>query len=235
MPVKVDPAARFWDRIAERYARRPVADEATYQRKLAKTREYLRPDMQVLELGCGTGSTAIAHAPYVAHVRAIDVSPSMIAIARAKAQTASISNVDFEVSNIDDLEVPDGSVDAVLLLSVLHLLEDKTAVIRRVHRMLRPGGVLVTSTPCLRDAWKYVAIMTLAGPLGRRLGFMPEVVHMFTMDALVATIADVGFDIEQRWRPARDKAAFIVGRKRGDSPALQPDVAPAHGGGRVGA
>lgn len=50
-------STRFWDRIAARYARKPVADEAAYQKKLAVTREYLRPDMEVLELGCGTGFT----------------------------------------------------------------------------------------------------------------------------------------------------------------------------------
>ena len=52
-------SARFWDRIAERYSKSPVADEAAYQKKLQVTREYFRPDMEVLEIGCGTGSTAI--------------------------------------------------------------------------------------------------------------------------------------------------------------------------------
>ena len=45
-------SGRFWDRSAERYSKRPVADEASYQKKLAITREYFRPDMQVLEFGC---------------------------------------------------------------------------------------------------------------------------------------------------------------------------------------
>ena len=55
--------SRFWDRVAEGYAKKPVADEAAYQKKLQVTRDYFRPDMEVLEFGCGTGSTAIAHAP----------------------------------------------------------------------------------------------------------------------------------------------------------------------------
>ena len=61
--------SKFWDRHAERYAKSPVADEASYQKKLQVTREYLRPDMEILEFGCGTGSTAITHAPYVKHIR----------------------------------------------------------------------------------------------------------------------------------------------------------------------
>ena len=52
-------STRFWDRIAERYARKPVPDEAVYQEKLKVTREYFRADTDVLEIGCGTGSTAI--------------------------------------------------------------------------------------------------------------------------------------------------------------------------------
>ena len=77
---------QFWDRIAEKYARRPVADEATYERKLAVTREYLTLESVVLELGCGTGSTAIAHAPFVKQVDATDLSPAMIGIAKRKAE-----------------------------------------------------------------------------------------------------------------------------------------------------
>ena len=66
--------SKFWDKIAEKYAKRPIADEAAYQRKLAVTRDYFRPDMEVLEFGCGTGTTAINHAPYVKHIRATDIS-----------------------------------------------------------------------------------------------------------------------------------------------------------------
>jgi ubiquinone/menaquinone biosynthesis C-methylase UbiE len=113
---------RFWDRIAERYAKKPVGDEAAYQRKLATTREYFRPDMEVLEIGCGTGSTAIAHAPYVAHIRATDISDRMIEIAREKAAAANVRNVTFETRGVEDLDVARESVDAVLALSLLHLL-----------------------------------------------------------------------------------------------------------------
>src|SRR5210317_750355 len=96
---------KFWDRIAKRYAKRPVGNEAAYQRKLATSREYFRPDMEVLEIGCGTGSTAIAHAPYVRHIRASDISDRMIEIAREKAAAAKVGNVTFETGAIEDLDV----------------------------------------------------------------------------------------------------------------------------------
>ncbi|MCP4319127.1 MAG: methyltransferase domain-containing protein [Hyphomicrobiales bacterium] len=94
--------SRFWDKIAERYSRKPVADEDAYQRKLQVTREYLRPDMEVLEFGCGTGSTAIAHAPYVKHIEAIDISSKMIEIAHGKADAGKVENVTFEQATIED-------------------------------------------------------------------------------------------------------------------------------------
>jgi SAM-dependent methyltransferase len=99
-------SAKFWDRIAERYARKPVPDEAVYQRKLEITRSYFRPNMEVLELGRGTGSTAIAHASHVKHIRAVDISSRMLAIAAAKAAEARVDNVTFERATSDAREAP---------------------------------------------------------------------------------------------------------------------------------
>jgi len=203
------PSAKFWDRIAERYARRPVADEASYRTKLQVTRSYFRPDMKVLEFGCGTGSTAIAHAPHVRHIQAIDVSSKMLAIARAKAAAAGVTNVTFEQAAIDDFDAPEGTYDAVLGLSILHLLEDKEAAIARVHAMLKPGGVFVTSTACLGDSMKY---LKLVAPVGRALGLMP-LVRVFTAKDLEKSLTDAGFAIDHLWQPGKDKAVFIVAMK----------------------
>ncbi len=168
--------SRFWDRIAERYSKRPIADEEAYQKKLQVTREYLRPDMEVLEFGCGTGSTAFSHAPYVNHIQAIDISSKMIEIAQRKTDAKNVENVAFERSAIDEFSVPDQAFDAVLGLSILHLLENKEDVISKVHEMLKPGGVFVTSTACLGDTMKFFKVVA---PIGEFLGLMP-LVKVFT-------------------------------------------------------
>jgi len=200
---------KFWDRIADRYAKRPVADEASYQKKLQVTQEYLRPDIEVLEFGCGTGSTALVHAPFVKHIRAIDVSQRMIEIAQGKAEAAKIENVSFERATIEDFSAPDGSFDAVLGLSILHLLEDKEAVIAKVHSLLKPGGIFATSTACLGDTMKWFKVIA---PIGRFLGLMP-LVRVFTTKDLQDSLADAGFAIDFQWQPARGKAVFIVAKK----------------------
>jgi cyclopropane fatty-acyl-phospholipid synthase-like methyltransferase len=68
----MDRETAFWNKLADKYSRRPIADEAAYQKKLDVTRQYFEPDMEVLEIGCGTGTTAIAHAPFVKHIHATE-------------------------------------------------------------------------------------------------------------------------------------------------------------------
>lgn len=202
-------AARFWDWIADRYARQPVADAAAYEHKLAVTREYLRPDMEVLEFGCGTGTTALEHAAFVRRIHAIDVSARMVAIARDKAEHAGVANVDFEQAAFDDCAGADRTWDAVLGLNVMHLLDDPDGAPGRIHRMLKPGGVFVTSTPCIGDMG--IGLRLLAGAL-RLLPFLPAV-RVFGEDEFVRALEAAGLCIVHRWRPGPGKATFIVARR----------------------
>ena len=200
---------KFWNKIAERYSRQPIADEASYQKKLQVTRQYLQPDMQVLEFGCGTGSTAIAHAPHVKHIRAIDISAKMLEIARSKASAANVDNIAFEELTIEALGVPDRTFDVVLGLSILHLLADKEAAIAKVYRMLVPGGVFITSTTCLGNSMQWFKFVA---PIGKFLGLIP-LVEVFTVKELEGSMTDAGFEIDYQWQPSQDKAVFVVAKK----------------------
>jgi ubiquinone/menaquinone biosynthesis C-methylase UbiE len=201
--------SKFWDKHADRYSKRPVADEDAYRKKLQITRQYLKPDMEVLEFGCGTGSTAIAHAPYVKHIQAIDISTKMIEIAQAKAAANNVENVTFRTSSIDEFSVPDQTFDAVLGLSILHLLDNKEEVISKVHKMLKPGGVFVTSTVCIGDMMKFFKVI---GPIGKFFGLLP-VLDVFTAKELEDSLTDAGFEIAHQWQPGKGKAVFIVAKK----------------------
>ncbi|MDJ0675344.1 MAG: class I SAM-dependent methyltransferase [Calothrix sp. MO_167.B42] len=204
-------SAKFWDKIAERYSKQPIADEAAYQKKLQVTQEYFHPDMEVLEFGCGTGSTAIIHAPYVKHIRAIDISSKMIEIAQGKAEAQNIKNVTFEQLTIDELSVSDCTFDVVLGLSILHLLSNKEQVIAKVHQMLKPGGIFVTSTACLGDTMKWFKIIA---PIGKFFGLFP-LVKVFTVKELEDSLIAAGFVIDYQWQPSKNKAVFIVAKKAG--------------------
>ena len=197
--------------MANRYSRSPIADEAAYQKKLRVTRDYFRPDMEVLEFGCGTGSTAIVHAPYVKHILAIDFSSKMLKIAQGKADANNVKNITFRRASIDEFSVPDQTLDAVLGLSILHLLDNKDDVIAKVHKMLKPGGVFVTSTVCIGETMKFIKFIA---PIGKALGFLP-VLKVFTAQDLADSLRDAGFKIDHQWQPGKGKAVFIVAKKAG--------------------
>jgi ubiquinone/menaquinone biosynthesis C-methylase UbiE len=205
--MTMSQSSRFWDNMAERYSRQPIADEAAYQKKLQVTREYLEPNMTVLEFGCGTGSTAINHASHVRSIHAIDISSKMIEIAQDKADAAQIENINFERSTIDDLTVPDQSLDAVLALSILHLLDNREEAIAKVYRMLKPGGVFVSSTVCIGEISK---LFKIVAPIGKLLGLTLKV---FTSRELEDSLTDAGFQIDYQWRPGDGKSVFIAAKK----------------------
>ena len=192
---------KFLDRIAERYAKRPIADEGAYEKKLQVTRGYLRPDMELLEFGCGTGSTAIIHAPYVKHIQAIDISPQMIEIAQRKTDANNAGNITFERSAIDDYSMANQSLDAVLGFSILHLLENKEEAVSKVHKMLKPGGILVTSTACLGDTMKFFKVIA---PIGKFLGLMP-LVKVFYREG-------IGRQLDRR--RIRDRLSMATGQRQ---------------------
>ena len=106
--------AKFWDKIADKYSKQAIPNQKAYEIKLDLTREYFTPESRVLEFGCGTGSTALAHTPYVQHIDATDVSDRMIEIARSKQAEAGIDNINFRVADMDTAPTEPEVYDAVM-------------------------------------------------------------------------------------------------------------------------
>ncbi|NBC19526.1 MAG: methyltransferase domain-containing protein [Alphaproteobacteria bacterium] len=209
MPAAAQSKARFWDRTAEKYARQPIADTESHERKLDLTRERLRADMHVLEFGCGTGSTAIRHAPYVTDILATDISPKMLEIARRRAEEAGVENICFERIGFEALQRLDASFDAVLGLSILHLIDDPAAAVRKVHRLLRPGGVFVSNTACIAQM---NPLIRLAIPVMRLIGKAPDLT-VFRQERLVGMVEAAGFRITENWRPDDGATVFLIAEK----------------------
>lgn len=201
--------AKFWDKRAEKYSQRPVANQAAYEEKLKIMRAYLTPDSEVLEIGCGTGSTALALSPNAKHILATDISSEMIRIAWDKAGAAKIENVSFEVRAVDDHDIAEAQYDVIMAHNLLHLLADEEAVIEAAYRGLKPGGVFVTSTACVGDmTWVFKVIASV----GYSLRLIP-LVKVFTQAELVQNFVGAGFGIVQEWLPKNNAAVFIVARK----------------------
>lgn len=206
----MDYSIRFWNRIAESYAKKPISDETGYQQKLTITQQYLHSDMNVLEFGCGTGSTAIVHAPHVKNYQAIDVSPKMIEIAQRKLTALDIDNLTFSRAALEEYPVAESSLDAVLGMSILHLLNNREEAIRAIYRMLKPGGIFISSTACLTDTMPYIRYVA---PVGSLLRLIPKV-HVFSRQQLQADLIESGFRIDQMLLAEKDKTVcFLVAIK----------------------
>ncbi|MEM6709862.1 MAG: methyltransferase domain-containing protein [Pseudomonadota bacterium] len=202
-------APEFWDRVAPSYAKQPIADTESYARKLAATQALMHQDMRVLEFGCGTGSTALTHAPYVAHIDATDVSAAMVAIGETKAREAGITNVTFSQAGVEDFAAPDHSYDMVLALNLIHLLPDRSAALAAIRRLLKPGGLFISSTVCLADRlWMLRPVI----PVMQWLGKAPYVSFLKSAEVL-REVQAAGFNAEDHWTHGRASSLFVVARK----------------------
>lgn len=202
-------SAAFWDRTAAKYAKSPIPNEAVYEQKLASTREYLTLESLVLEVGCGTGTTALRHAPYAKQIDAWDISNKMLDIARSKQQEQGISNVNFRCAEAGAMTLPSSHYDLAMAHSILHLLDDKEATMREIHRTLKPGGIFVSSTACLGNSMNW--FKCIAKPISF-LGFWPNV-YFFSSSELEKSIIACGFEIEETWLPPKAMAHFFIARK----------------------
>ena len=98
----------------------------------------------VLEYGCGIGSYTIPAAQIVGDdcpVYALDIHPLAITSVNKRAAKKNLANIKTILSD-RDTSLPDESVDVILLYDMLHLVQDKQALLKELHRVLKPGGFL---------------------------------------------------------------------------------------------
>lgn len=202
--------SKFWDKFAHKYSLSPIPNQQVYEKKLALTKQFLKPEMNVLEFGCGTGSTAIIHAPYVKHIKATDFSQNMFAIGKQKAADKNIQNITFECAEITDLDDRQEQYDVILGLNILHLLEDKEKTLRKVFSLLKPGGVFVSSTACIQDH-TFLKLLKYIAPIGYFFGLIPFV-KIFSKNEVIRLHEKVGFKKEIVWTPDV-MSLFMIAKK----------------------
>lgn len=116
--------------------------------RLTVAHAHLAPGDRVVDLCCGTGASALPAAELVGpqgSVLGVDVTPALVAEARAHAQARGLDQARFEVADVSRLQQPSGSVDAVLSVFGIFFLDDMAALLRRAWTWLAPGGRLATT------------------------------------------------------------------------------------------
>jgi SAM-dependent methyltransferase len=217
MAERAPDKARFWNRIARKYARDPIADMAGYDATLRRVLGLLSPEHAVLEIGCGTGTTALRLAPATRSLLATDVSAEMIAIAREKlnALPLPMPQLRFEIFDADAPVGSGAAYDAVLAFNLMHLVSDLDTALDSVVAALKPGGHFISKTPCLGEMNRLIPALLI--PILRAIGMAPSVLVLdaaqlrssFERHGLVIEA------IERHGSKRRDARVFIVARKPG--------------------
>ena len=133
-------------------------------RSLVLKEAAIEPGAKVLDFGCGPGSYGVALARAVGptgHIYALDLNPAAIRVTKRLASRRKIENLTTILSD-GDTGLPDASVDAVLLYDTFHHLSRPGDILRELHRVLKPGGLLSFSDHHLSEG-KIIAGVTASG------------------------------------------------------------------------
>lgn len=210
-PISAD--AGFWDRMARRYAKSSIRDMAGYEHTLARTSALLTSNTSVLELGCGTGTTALRLAEQAPSYLATDLSAEMIAIANEKLTAEPHSSLRFEVATVESLLRKGERHQVVLGFNYLHLVEDLHETLVGIYGLVEPGGRFVSKTPCLREMNPMFRLLI---PLMRLIRLAPPSLRWFDEAELLNALQAAGFEIEAAERhgtKGKDVRPFIIARR----------------------
>jgi len=182
--------------------------EADRNEKLEK---YLPGSDRILDYGCGTGTLSLRFASRVKESHGIDFAAGMIEVAQRKAAEIGVDNARFMQATIFDPLLEKGSYDAVLAWGILHLVNDRNMVVKRINELMKPGGLLVSATECLAE--KKTPITTLLSFL-MKIGIFPISLKYFTVAELEESVTGAGFQIVKKEIMGDNPVScFIAARK----------------------
>jgi ubiquinone biosynthesis O-methyltransferase len=152
----MNKSEEFWDKASKNYDKTEERFEYIHSKSRENTKKYLKGSNIVLDYGCGTGTTSCQFAGHVKEIHAIDISSKMIEIAKEKAVVSKVENVNFVQADIFDKRYKEESFDAILAFNMLHTVPNPKNVMKRIHELLKPEGLFISATPCLRDKMSFL-------------------------------------------------------------------------------
>jgi SAM-dependent methyltransferase len=164
----------------------------------------IRADDVVIDVGCGSGNLTTRAGRSTDHAVGLDASLDAVLFCRSRPDAYRCS---FAVAAGDRLPIAGGTADVALLVEVIEHLANPLAVLSEIRRTLRPGGLLLVTTPNYSAGSLWPVLEWLADRSGRVAEMADEQhVQKFTPTSLVQTLAGAGFTVGRlgtfyRWSP----------------------------------
>lgn len=211
----MNKSEKFWDGASKNYDKTEERFEYIHSRSRENTKRFLKDGDLVLDYGCGTGTTACQFAGQVKEVHAIDISSKMIELAREKAAAAKAQNISFEQTDIFDSKYANESYDIVLAFNMLHTVPNPQDVVLRVYDLLKPNGLFISVTPCLRQKMSFLVNLQIQFvSVLCKLGLIPIPIRRVTgseVDSLLETGRFKTVESEDIYKDA--SSYFVVAKK----------------------
>ena len=192
----MNKSEKFWDKLSNKFDKRARHFEQTTIKTVENTNKYLNVSDIVLDYGCATGIITYEIAGNVKEVHGIDISSKMIEAAKRKAGERKIENINFAQATIFDERYKRESFDVILAFNIIHfLLEDTQKVMQRINELLKPGGLIISSTACLGEKKTFLSfLLFFLSFILTKIGIVPNM-RFFKISELEDLITNGNFQI----------------------------------------
>lgn len=211
----MNKSERFWDRASKNYDKTEERFEYIHSRSRENTKRFLKGSDIVLDYGCGTGTAACQFSSQVKEVHAIDISSNMIEIARKKAEAMKVVNIRFEQSDIFDGKYSNESYDVILAFNMLHTVPSPKDVMQRINELLKPDGLFISVTPCLRQRMSFLVHLQIQ--MVRvlcKLGLIPIPIRRLTSSEVEGLLKAGGLQSIESEEIYKDASSYFAVAKK---------------------
>jgi len=215
MTQKISKSIGFWDTASENYDKTEERFEYIHSKSRENTKKYLKDSDIVLDYGCGTGTTSCELAIHVKEIHAIDISSKMIGIAKEKAVVGKVENINFLQTDLFDKRYNNESFDTILAFNMLHTVSNPQDVTKRIYDLLKPEGLFISITPCLRDKMSFlVNIQIQFVRFLCKIGVIPIPIRRLKSTELDVLIANGNFQAVNTEKIYKGASSYYVVAKK---------------------